>query len=319
MTRCKVESAEANSTDDSPTSLFVPSLRGYLLGESTPHVHEDNQVQDLPTRIDDACRAVKSRFSTVPRAGIILGTGLGGMAAQIERPVVIPYAEIPHFPESTVESHAGQLVCGTLRGVNVVAMEGRFHFYEGYSMQEVTFPVRVMKALGADTLVITNAAGGMNPHFELADLVVIEDHINMMGDNPLRGRNDDKLGPRFPDMAAPYDKRLIALARQSALELAIPCHPGVFVAVAGPNLETRAEYRMLRALGADLVGMSTVPEVIVAVHAGLRVLGFSIVTDVCLPDALEPVDIKRILAVAARGGERLAQLIARVLERLDHA
>jgi purine-nucleoside phosphorylase len=270
-------------------------------------------------KIEEARRKIQSAFEPVPRVGIILGTGLAGLAGQIEQPITIPYGEIPHFPESTVESHTGQLVCGRLRGVPVVAMEGRFHFYEGYSMQEVTFPVRVMKALGVEILLITNAAGGMNPYFDLADLVVIEDHINMMGDNPLRGRNDDALGPRFPDMAAPYDKRLMALARQSALELGIPCHPGVFVAVAGPNLETRAEYRMLRGMGADLVGMSTVPEVIVAVHAGLRVLGFSIVTDICLPDALEPADIKRILEVAARGGERLAKLIPRVLERLDHA
>lgn len=276
-------------------------------------------MENVRTKIDDARRTIQSAFKPAPRVGIILGTGLGGLAGQIETPVTIPYSDIPHFPESTVESHAGQLVCGTLRGVPVVAMEGRFHFYEGYSMQEVTFPVRVMKALGVEILLITNAAGGMNPHLELADLVVIEDHINMMGDNPLRGRNDDALGPRFPDMAQPYDKRLIALARRTALELGIPCHPGVFVAVAGPNLETRAEYRMLRGMGADLVGMSTVPEVIVAVHAGLRVLGFSIVTDVCLPDALEPVDIKKILEVAARGGERLAQLIPQVLERLDHA
>lgn len=276
-------------------------------------------MQDLPAKIDEARRALVQQFATAPRVGIILGTGLGGLANQIEGRIAIPYAEIPHFPESTVQSHAGQLVCGTLRGVPVVAMEGRFHFYEGYSMQQVTFPVRVMKALGAETLLITNAAGGMNPHFELADLVVIEDHINLMGDNPLRGRNDESLGPRFPDMAQPYDKKLLSLAKRSALELGIPCHPGVFVAVAGPNLETRAEYRMLRGLGADLVGMSTVPEVIVAVHAGLRVLGFSIVTDVCLPDALEPVAIEKILAVAARGGERLARLIPRILEQLDHA
>jgi purine-nucleoside phosphorylase len=277
----------------------------------------ENSVQDLRTKIDEACRVVRARLERAPRAGIILGTGLGGLAAQIDNRQAISYADIPHFPVSTVESHAGQLVGGTLRGVPVVAMEGRFHYYEGYSMQEVTFPVRVMKALGVETLLVTNAAGGMNPHFELADLVVISDHINLMGDNPLRGRNDDSLGPRFPDMAAPYDRRLMALARQSALELGIPCHPGVFVAVAGPNLETRAEYRMLRGMGADLVGMSTVPEVIVAVHAGLRVLGFSIVTDVCLPDALEPVDIKKILEVAARGGERLARLIPHVIEHLD--
>lgn len=247
---------------------------------------------------------------------MILGTGLGGLAEQITSKTVIPYAEIPHFPASTSPSHTGQLVCGELRGVPIVAMEGRFHFYEGYSMQQVTFPVRVMKALGADTLIVTNAAGGMNPHFELSDVVVIDDQINLMGDNPLRGFNDDKLGPRFPDMCEPYSRELSAIALQAALELGITAHKGVFVAVSGPNLETRAEYRMLRGMGADVVGMSTVPEVIVAVHAGLRVLGFSIVTDICLPDALEPVDIQKILAVAAKGGEKLSRLIPNVFERL---
>jgi len=276
-------------------------------------------VQGLSVKIDEACRAIRARYHVTPRVGIILGTGLGGLAGQIEGPTIVPYGEIPHFPESTVESHTGQLVCGRLQGLPVVAMEGRFHFYEGYSMQEVTFPVRVMKALGVEVLIITNAAGGMNPQYQLADVVIIEDHINLMGDNPLRGRNDDSLGPRFPDMLHPFDPRLISLAQRSALEMGIPAHKGVFVAVAGPNLETRAEYRMLRALGADVVAMSTVPEVIVAAHAGLRVLGFSIVTDMCLPDALEPVEIQKILAVAAQGGERLSRLIPRVLEQLDRA
>jgi purine-nucleoside phosphorylase len=273
-------------------------------------------MHGLADRVEKAARSVRARCPITPRVGIILGTGLGGLASQITDRTVIHYGEIPHYPESTVESHAGQLVLGRIGSVPVVTMEGRFHFYEGYSMQQVTFPVRVMKALGADTLIVTNAAGGMNPQFELADVMVIEDHINLMGDNPLRGRNDDRLGPRFPDMCEPYSRKLIALARQCATELDIPCRQGVFVAVAGPNLETRAEYRMLRALGADVVGMSTVPEAIVAVHCGLRVLGFSIVTDLCLPDALEPVDIQKILAVAAQGGERLSRLIARVLERL---
>lgn len=272
-------------------------------------------MQGLSVKIDEACRAIQARFSVAPEVGIILGTGLGGLAGQIDTAAVIPYGEIPHFPESTVESHTGQLVCGQLKGLPVVAMEGRFHYYEGYSMQEVTFPVRVMKALGIKVLIITNAAGGMNHQYQLADVVILEDHINLMGDNPLRGRNDDRLGPRFPDMLHPFDPQLISLAQKSALELGIPAHKGVFVGVAGPNLETRAEYRMLRALGADVVSMSTVPEVIVAAHAGLRVLGFSIVTDMCLPDALEPVDIKRILAVAAEGGERLSRLIPRVLEQ----
>jgi purine-nucleoside phosphorylase len=273
-------------------------------------------VLELRPKIDEAAATIRKRSPAAPRVGIILGTGLGGLAAQIESSVAIPYSEIPHFPISTVESHAGQLVCGKLRGVEVVAMEGRFHFYEGYSMQDVTFPVRVMRRLGVEILIVTNAAGGMNPHLELADVVIIEDHINLMGDNPLRGRNDDTLGPRFPDMAHPYDRALIALAQKTALELAIPCRKGVFVAVTGPNLETRAEYRMLRGMGADLVGMSTVPEVIVAAHAGLRVLGFSIVTDICLPDALESVEIQKIIAVAGRGGERLSRLIPRLLEQL---
>ncbi|MBI1313822.1 purine-nucleoside phosphorylase [bacterium] len=270
----------------------------------------------LATKIGEAAAAVREKWGGIPRVGLILGTGLGGLAEQIEQEAVIRYEEIPHFPHSTVESHAGQLVCGTLSGVPIVAMEGRFHFYEGYSMQQVTFPVRVMKALGIDTLIVTNAAGGMNPQQQLADLMIIEDHINLMGDNPLRGVNDDSLGPRFPDMCEPYDRRLISLASQSALELGIRAHTGVFVAVAGPNLETRAEYRMLRGMGADVVGMSTVPEVLVAKHASLRVLGFSIVTDLCLPDALEPVDIAKILKVAAEGGEKLARLIPHVLARL---
>ncbi|MFM9962172.1 MAG: purine-nucleoside phosphorylase [Planctomycetaceae bacterium] len=270
----------------------------------------------LAKQIDEATAWVRQRWSITPRAGLILGTGLGGLAEQIANKTVIAYADIPHFPTSTSPSHMGQLVCGELSGVPIVAMEGRFHFYEGYSMQQVTFPVRVMKALGADTLVVTNAAGGLNPLFDLSDVVVIDDHINLMGDNPLRGINDDRLGPRFPDMCEPYSQQLSAIALQAAKELGITAHQGVFVAVAGPNLETRAEYRMLSGMGADVVGMSTVPEVIVAVHAGLRVLGFSIVTDICMPDALEPVDIQKILAVAAKGGKKLSQLIPKVLEQL---
>jgi len=273
-------------------------------------------MRGLSERISEAANFIRERDKIIPRVGMILGTGLGGLAEQIETAVVIPYEEIPHFPHSTVESHAGQFICGSLNGVPLVVMEGRFHFYEGYSMQEVTFPVRVMKALGAATLLVTNAAGGMNPHYELADLVVIEDHINLMGENPLRGVNDDSLGPRFPDMAAPYDPELISLACRCALELTIPAHRGIFVAVTGPNLETRAEYRMLRGMGADVVGMSTVPEVIVAAHAGLRTLGFSVVTDICLPDALEPVNIERILEVAAAGGEKLARLIPRIIAEI---
>ncbi|HLQ44422.1 MAG TPA: purine-nucleoside phosphorylase [Planctomycetaceae bacterium] len=268
----------------------------------------------LARQIDEAVAVVRSRWSGIPKVGLILGTGLGGLAEQVTHKAIVRYDDIPHFPTSTVQSHAGQLVCGVLRGVPIVAMEGRFHFYEGYSLQQVTFPVRVMKALGADTLIVTNAAGGMNPKYELGDVVVIDDHINLMGDNPLRGINDDSLGPRFPDMCEPYSRELSALALQAASELGIKAHQGVFIAVAGPNLETRAEYRMLRGMGADVVGMSTVPEVLVAKHAGLKVLGFSIVTDLCVPDALEPVELKKILAVAALGGEKLARLIPKVLE-----
>ncbi len=272
---------------------------------------------ELAAQIDEAINFIRTKYETTPRVGLILGTGLGGLAEQIETDVTISYDEIPYFPRSTVESHKGQLVCGTLSGQPIVAMEGRFHYYEGYSMQQVTFPVRVMRALGAEILVVTNAAGGMNPQFDLADIVLIEDHINLMPDNPLRGVNDDNLGPRFPDMCAPYDAALLNIAQSAALELGLPAHKGVFVSVSGPNLETRAEYRMLRAMGADVVGMSTVPEVIAAIHAGMRCVGFSIVTDMCLPDALEPAEIEKIIAVAGRGGEHLARLIPEVLARLD--
>jgi purine-nucleoside phosphorylase len=298
--------------------LFVIGADAFAVctNQTALHVMEDI-LTELLHKIDEAAHALRARYAASPRVGIILGTGLGGLAAQIESSVTIPYGDIPHFPLSTVDSHAGQLVCGKLRGIDVMAMEGRFHFYEGYSMQEVTFPVRVMRAMGVEILIVTNAAGGMNPHLELAEVVIIEDHINLMGDNPLRGRNDDTLGPRFPDMSHPYDRQLMVIARETALELGIPCRKGVFVAVSGPNLETRAEYRMLRGMGADVVGMSTVPEVIVASHAGMRVLGFSIVTDLCLPDALEPANIKQIIEVAGRGGERLTRLIPRILERLS--
>lgn len=273
-------------------------------------------MQGLAEQINEACEFLRTKWQRTPKLGLILGTGLGGLAEQLDADVRIPYGDIPHFPTSTVESHAGQLLCGSFGDVPLVAMEGRFHYYEGYSTRQITFPVRVMKALGAEMLLITNAVGGMNPQYELADIVILDDHIDKMPDNPLRGVNDDNLGPRFPDMLEPYDRELVALARQTALELAIPAHKGVLVAVPGPNLETRAEYRMLRGMGADVVGMSTVPEAIVAKHAGLRTAAFSIVTDMCLPDALEPVDIERIIEVAGRGGERLGRLIAAMIPKL---
>ena len=267
--------------------------------------------------IQEAQTWLSRRWSGTPRVGLILGTGLGGLATTIQTDIAIPYAEIPHFPRSTAPSHAGQLLCGTLEGVPVMAMEGRFHYYEGYSLRQVTFPIRVMKAMGADTLILTSAVGGMNPQYRLADIVILEDHINLMPDNPLRGINDDRLGPRFPDMSQPWDRSLIEKARRIALELGISAHKGVLAAVPGPNLETRAEYRMLRLMGADIVGMSTVPECITATHAGLKTVGFSIVTDMCLPDALEPADIKKILKVAAQGGEQLELLLVEFFRRLD--
>jgi purine-nucleoside phosphorylase len=274
-------------------------------------------MDGLWEQIQETQAWLTSRWSGPARVGLILGTGLGGLATKIKTDVAIPYAEIPHFPRSTAPSHAGKLLCGTLEGVPVMAMEGRIHYYEGYSLQQVTFPIRVMKAMGADTLVVTSAVGGMNPQYSLADIVILEDHINLMPDNPLRGINDDRLGPRFPDMSEPWTRKLIEKARRIALELGISAHKGVLVAVPGPNLETRAEYRMLRMMGADIVGMSTVPECIAAVHAGLKTVGFSIVTDMCLPDALEPADINKILQVAAQGGERLERLLVELFRQLD--
>jgi purine-nucleoside phosphorylase len=251
-----------------------------------------------------------------PRVGIILGTGLGTVAAEIVAEATIDYGAIPHFPRSTTPGHTGQLVCGTLGGVPVVAMEGRFHAYEGYSYPQITFPVRVMKAMGCEVLIVSNACGGMNPQYAKGDIMVIEDHINLLGDNPLIGKNDDRLGIRFPDMCHPYDGPLIDLTRRIALEERIVCHKGVFVAVAGPNLETRAEYRFLRGIGADVVGMSTVPEVIVGVHAKMRILGLSVITDMCLPDALEPVSLAEIIKVANEGEKTMRVLVKRVVAEL---
>ena len=267
-------------------------------------------------RIEAAAERVRARFVRRPDAAIILGTGLGALAHRIEVEETIEYADIPGFPLSTVESHAGRLLCGTLGGRTVIAMQGRFHRYEGYSLRQVTFPVRVLRALGADVLIVSNACGGMHPLWSPGDLMLISDHLNLLGDSPLVGPNDDRLGPRFPDMSVPYDPVLREIARAVALELRITLREGVYVAVAGPNLETPAEYRFLRGLGADVVGMSTVPETTVAVHGGMRVLGISIITDQCLPDALEPVKIERILAVAARAEPKLANLVQGVLERL---
>ena len=268
---------------------------------------------DLYDKIQAAVAAIRSKWDRTPKAGIILGTGLGGLVQRMQQEAAIEYGDVPHFLKSTVVSHRGRLVCGQLEGVPVIAMEGRFHMYEGYSLQEITFPVRVMKALGAEVLVVSNACGGMNPYYRCGDIMVIEDHINLLGDNPLIGINDDRLGPRFPDMCHPYDLDLIDRALEVARVENISAHKGVFVAVPGPNLETRAEYRFLRMIGADVVGMSTVPEVIVAVHCGLRVVGFSVITDMCFPDALEVADVPKIIAVANAAEPRLCALVEGVL------
>jgi len=273
-------------------------------------------MDGLWDQVQEAKNWLATRWQGAPRAGLILGTGLGSLASQIHAEAEIPYAEIPHFPRSTAPSHAGKLLCGTLENVPVMAMEGRFHYYEGYSLRQVTFPIRVMKAMGADTLVLTSAVGGMNPQYALGDIVILDDHINLMPDSPLRGINDDRLGPRFPDMSQPYNRELIERARVIALQLGISAHKGVLAAVPGPNLETRAEYRMLRTMGADVVGMSTAPECITATHAGLRTVAFSIVTDMCLPDALEPADIEKIVRVAGEGGKRLEQILIQLFRDL---
>ena len=270
-------------------------------------------MRDLAAQIAEAADVIRAHWGGRPHAGIILGTGLGSVAGQIQTEATLDYASIPHFPRSTTVGHAGQLVCGVLQGLPVVAMEGRFHAYEGYSQRQITFPIRVMRALGAELLVVSNACGGMNPHYSQGDIVVIDDHINLMGDNPLIGENDDALGPRFPDMCRPYDPVLIRRALEIARRENFVAHRGVYVGVTGPNLETRAEYRFLRAIGADVVGMSTVPEVLVAVHAGMRVLGLSIVTNVCLPDSLKPANIEEIIATANEAEPKLRKIVLGVL------
>lgn len=266
-----------------------------------------------PEQVAAAAAFIRAQVDGTPTTGIILGTGLGHLADEIDVTTSISYDEIPHFPVSTVESHHGRLLFGMLGGVPVVAMQGRFHLYEGYDAQQVTFPVRVLATIGVDTLLISNAAGGMNPHYRRGDLMLITDHINLQGENPLVGPNVAEWGPRFPDMSAPYDEGLRQLAEQKALDLGIKLQQGVYVAVVGPNLETRAEYRYLRNIGADVVGMSTVPEVIVARHMGLRVMAVSVVTDECFPDALEPVSIEDVLAAAAEAEPHLTALITAVV------
>lgn len=269
----------------------------------------------LLDQLRESVAFIRKQTDMKPEIAIILGTGLGNLARKIIKDCEIDYSKIPNFPVSTVQSHAGKLLFGILNGRKVAVMEGRFHFYEGYSMQEVTFPVRVMRELGAKILVVSNAAGAMNLTYKKGDIVIIEDHINFMGANPLVGPNEQRLGPRFPDMYAPYSARLARIIQDTARTLNQPVRSGVYVGVSGPNLETRAEYRMLRQWGADLVGMSTVPEVIVGVHMGMEILGLSIATDLCDPDHLEPCDIKEIIKTANESGPKLDKLLETAIKK----
>ncbi len=271
---------------------------------------------ELARAMAGAVDVVRAKTDFQPDVAVVLGTGLGGLVNEIDVAAEIAYGDLPGFPLSTVESHAGRLLFGDLGGKKVVAMQGRFHRYEGYTMQQIVFPVRVLRRLGAKTLVVSNACGGMHPLWRPGELMLLADHINLLGDGPLVGENDESLGPRFPDMSEPYDPELRDIARNVARDLHIVLREGVYVAVTGPNLETRAEYRFLRGIGADVVGMSTVPEVIAAVHMGMRVLGISIITDACLPDALKPVDIAQIIATAGAAEPDLTRLVTAVLGRM---
>ena len=274
---------------------------------------------EIRKQLEETIPVIRQYYQGTPTIGIILGTGLGKVAEAIEVEAEIPYEKLPHFAVSTVESHAGKLLFGTLSGVPVMAMQGRFHYYEGWTMKQITYPVRVMKALGAKVLLVSNAAGALNPLFRPGDIMLITDHINLIGDNPLIGPNDDSLGPRFPDMSDAYTKELRLLAEETALQLGIRLVQGVYVPMAGPNLETPAEYRFLRIIGGDAVGMSTAPEVIVAVHSGMKVIGFSVITDMCLPDALKPVTLEEILATAATADEKMARLVKALVPKIAKA
>lgn len=267
-------------------------------------------MNDIIKEIQESVDAIKRHSDTNPEVAIILGTGLGGLSKEITDKTTISYKKIPHFPLSTVESHEGELVIGNLEGKRVIAMAGRFHRYEGYSMKQITFPVRVIKALGVKILLVSNAAGGMNRNYEPGDLMIITDHIGLfLGDNPLIGPNEDKLGLRFPDMSEPYSRELIKTAYEIALKENIRAHKGIYVGVTGPNLETAAEYRFLSMMGADAVGMSTIPEVIVAVHSGLKVLGISVITDKCIADTLKPTCIEEVIETAKKAEIKLTKLM----------
>jgi purine-nucleoside phosphorylase len=273
-------------------------------------------MKELKRHIGEAVDDIRIVTRSIPKVGIILGSGLGGLVDKIDIEHTVSYENIKHFPLSTVEGHAGRLIFGKLAGKDVVAMQGRFHYYEGYTMKQVTFPIRVMKALGIETLIVSNACGGLNPQFKAGDLMIITDHINLQPSNPLIGWNDPDLGDRFPDMSRCYDPALVQLAEECAVDLKMKVQRGVYVSVPGPNLETAAEYRFLRIIGADVVGMSTVPEVIAAHHQKTRVLGMSIVTDMGLPDALEPTSHEIILKNADIAEPKLTALSEAVVSKL---
>ncbi len=272
---------------------------------------------DYRASVEEAADHIRAESDAIPTTALILGTGLGGLKDDIHVSVRLPYASIPGFPTSTTSMHEGELLVGTLNGAPVMAMNGRMHLYEGYTAHQVAFPIRVMGVLGVEHLLLSNAAGGMDPHFDEGDLMLITDHINEQGTNPLVGPNIDDWGPRFPDMSEPYDAELRAMARSEALKREIHLYQGVYLAVLGPMLETKAEYRYMRDLGAEVVGMNTVPEVIAAHHMGIRCLAVSVITDICLPDALEPVDIESIMAAAADARPRLGRLMAGVVKQLS--
>lgn len=273
-------------------------------------------MTDLKKDIENAVKSIKEKSNIEPVIGIILGTGLGKLVNEINIECEIPYEDIPGFPLSTVEFHAGKLILGELGGKKVVAMQGRFHRYEGYNMQQITFPVRVLKSLGADTLIISNACGGINSNFAAGDIMAITDHINLLGDNPLIGANDNSIGPRFPDMIEPYSNDLLKLVQDVADLEGIKIQKGVYASMSGPCLETRAEYKMLRTIGADAIGMSTVPEVIVGVHMNMKILALSVITDSCIPEELKPINIKEIIATANKTEPYLTKLITKVIERI---
>ena len=272
---------------------------------------------DLKAKIAESVEYINKKSKVRPTIALILGTGLGGLAEDIGEKEIIPYRDIPNFPISTVQSHSGNLVLGKLGNKEVVAMQGRFHYYEGYSLQEITFPVRVMKKLGADTIIISNAAGGMNRFFKRGDLMLITDHINLFGNNPLIGPNDEELGPRFPDMSEAYNRQLMELALRVAAEEKIKLHQGIYVGLTGPTLETPAEYRFLIKIGADAVGMSTVPEVIVANHMGMKVLGISCITDLAVDGVTVKTSVEEILEAASKTEPIMTKLVKKVIEKID--